>query len=572
MIWADSSDYDVVVVGSGAGGMLAAIRAHDLGLRSIVIEKSDRYGGTSAVSGGAIWIPNNEFLGERDSAEKALGYLEQVTEGQVPAEKLRHYVETAPKMVQYLKQLGVDYYVHPFMSHPDYYPKAEGALAGGRTMFVKPMDGGELGDEFFRMRESYPEFKMLGKVTLDLAEGGAIMARAPGWRRVALKVLLKYRSDIRWRRKTPRDRRLAIGNALIGGLRKAMLSRGIPLALKTRLMDLLSEDGRVTGVCAEFEGQQIRVNAAKGVILASGGFEQSQEQRDSHFPQATQVRWSATPRDNNTGDILDAVRALGAASEFMAEAWWAPTVAVPVTQSPNWLRNQALFFERGYPHSLCVNRRGVRFVNEACSYHQFGKAMLKDQDSSGANLPCWIIFDRAFRDNYPLASLQPGWAQPDAKVPQDWFDSFLYRADTLAELAAKIALPQEAFLQTIKTFNAAALKGEDTEFGRGGNAYNQYFGDPGHKPNRNLGTVAQAPFYAVRIDLGDLGSKGGPKTDVDARVIREDGRAIPGLYAVGNCAGSVMGPAYPGAGSTLGAAMTFAYTAVANIARKNEGI
>ena len=566
------SEFDVVVVGSGAGGMTAAIRAHDLGLRSIVIEKSDRYGGTSAVSGGAVWIPNNSFITDLDSDAKAMGYLQTVTEGQVPQEKLRQYIKTAPEMVSYLKQLGVEYYVNLAMSHRDYYPNAEGAMAGGRTMFIKPMDGAVLGDEFIRLRESYPEFKMMDRISLDLAEGGAIVARAPNWRIVAAKALLRYWSDFSWRRKTHRDRRLTIGNALIGGLRKAMLDRNIPLYLKTAFVSMTTANGHVNGIIASRDGQDIKIRASKAVILASGGFEQSQEKRNAYYPQRSQARWSATPRDNNTGDILEACQELGAATEFMDEAWWAPTISMPSRETPNTIRNQALFFERGYPHSLIVNRLGKRFANEVCSYHQFGKAMLADNAATGANMPCWFIFDSEFRKKYPLGGLQPGWAQPDPKLPGDWFDNFLYRAGSLAALAEKIGLPIGDFSQTITTFNAAALLGEDREFGRGGNAYNQYFGDPAHQPNRNLGTIAKAPFYAVRVDLGDIGSKGGPKTDENARVVRPDGTPISGLYAIGNCSGSVMGPAYPGAGSTLGAAMTFAYLAAANIARKNAEI
>lgn len=566
----ETLQYDVVVVGSGAGGMLAAVRASDLGMRTILLEKSDRYGGTSAVSGGAIWIPGNDFIAERDPPEQALKYLLEVTEGRVPEAKLNAYVTMAPGLVRYLASLGVDYYVDPLASHPDYYPKAEGTMPGGRTMFIRPMDGGVLGESYAQLRESYPEFKMMDKISLDLSEGGMIITRAPGWRRVILRNLRRYWGDLAFRRRTHRDRRLTIGNALVGGLRKAMLDRGIPLILKARMTGLETEGRQVIGVRATVEGRPVLIRARRAVILASGGFEQSQHLRDAHFPQATELRWSATPRDNNTGDALVAVREIGAATEFLDEAWWAPTVAVPFRLAPNMVRNQGIFFERGYPHSLAVNRLGKRFTNEICSYHQFGKAMIRDQKASGANIPCWLIFDAQYRAKYPLGGLQPGWAMPDARLPQDWFDNFLYRADTLEGLAAKIGVPADTLTATVETFNLHAASGSDPEFGRGANAYNQYFGDPTHLPSRNLGPVVKAPFYAVRLDLGDLGSKGGPRTDEKARVLREDGTIIDGLYAIGNCAGSVMGPAYPGAGATLGAAMTFGYVAAAAIA-ETEG-
>lgn len=562
--------YDMVVVGSGAGGLMAAIRAHDLGLKAIVIEKSDRYGGTSAVSGGAIWIPNNEELGAADSPAKALEYLTACTEGAVPQAKLSRFIEVSPRVPAYLKQLGVEYYIHPVMSYPDYYPWNPGSLPRGRTMFVKPMDGAALGDEFFNLRETYPEFQLFGKITLDLSEGGQIAGKFPGWKRTLGRVLFNYWSDRGWRKRTHRDRRIAIGNALIGGLRKAMLDRGIPLRLKTGMTGLIEEGGRVTGVVADRDGVTVRIEAARGVIIASGGFEQSQALRDEHLDQKTNARWSATPRDNNQGDALAAVAGVGAATEFMNEAWWAPTISMPSERAPNVVRNLALFFERGYPHSLAVNRLGKRFTNEICSYHQFGQAMLKDNRATGANMPCWLIFDAQFREKYPLGGLLPGNVKPDGKLPPNWFDTFLFRADSIAGLAEKIGVPADTLVATVDRFNAYAATGKDEEFDRGGNVYNQYFGDPSHGPNKVLGAVAKGPFYAVRLDLGDIGTKGGPKTDENANVIDTEGNPIPGLYAIGNASGSVMGGAYPGAGATLGAAMTFGYVAATNAARVNS--
>lgn len=563
-------DCDVVVVGSGAGGMLAAIRCHDLGLKPIVIEKSDRYGGTSAVSGGAIWIPNNPDVAANDSRERALEYLQHCTEGKVPASKLERYVDVAPRMLGYLHELGLEYYAEPETSYPDYYQDHGGSLTSGRTMLVRPMDDGSvLGEEFFRIRESYPEFKLMDKISLDLSEGNALMFRKKGWLRVLAGVLWRYGKDRSWRRKTYRDRRLTIGNALIGRLRKAMLDRDIPLLLRTRLVSLESEAGKVVGVRATEDGRPLFIHASKGVVLASGGFEHSQELREKFLDQKTEERWSATPRDNNVGDGLIASLEVGAGVEFMNEAWWAPTITMPSMAAPNTVRNQALFFERGLPHSMVVNRAGHRFVNEIRSYHQFGQAMLADQAENGSNMPCWFIFDATYRKNYPLGGLLPGSIKPDAKLPRDWWDNFLFSAATPAELARKIGVPAEALEESISRFNGFARAGVDKDFARGGNAYGQFFGDPRHKPNKVLGPLETAPFYAVRLDLGDLGTKGGPKTDEEARVIAKDGKPIPGLFAVGNVAGSVMGGAYPGAGATLGSAMTFAYVAAANLAQRN---
>ncbi len=559
---------DVVVVGSGAGGLLAAARAHDLGLKVIVIEKSDRYGGTSAISGGAIWIPNNGESPIADSPAQALAYLQSVTQGQVPDAKLARYVEVSPQVPAYLKTLGVHYYTHPTLSYPDYYPSAPGALASGRTMFVSPMDGRVLGEDFFRLRETHPEYLLLEKIAIDVTEGVQLLAKAKGWQGTLLRLLSRYWTNLGWRRRTYRDCRLANGTALIGGLRKALLDRGIPLRLKTRLTRLTVSHGRVSGVIAEYEGRELQISASKGVVLASGGFEQSQSLRDSYLEQPTMASWSGTPRNNNAGEALLAALDIGADTAFMNEAWWAPTVPMPSVGTPNTVRNIPLFFERGYPHSLAVNRLGKRFTNEANSYHQFGQAMLRDQAATGANLPCWFVFDATFREKYPLAALLPSAVVPDSKLPPGWFDNLLYRADSLAGLADKIGVPTQALEQTVEQFNGYARLGVDAAFGRGGNFHNLYYGDPQHQPNRTLGELHKPPFYAVRLDLGDIGTKGGPKTDENARVVGKDGQPMAGLYAVGNVAGSVMGATYPGAGATLGAAMTFAYVAAEDIARR----
>ncbi len=562
-------EYDVVVAGSGAGGMLAAIRCHDLKLRPIVIEKSDRYGGTSAVSGGAIWIPNNPDIGARDSRENALAYLVACTEGKASLAKLQQYVSQAPEMLAHIRELGAEYYADPGSSYPDYYPANSGAVAHGRTMLVKPMEDGwsALGEEFFRMRESYPEFKLFDKISVDLAEGGALLHRSQGWVRVLFRLLRRYYGDRSFRRLTYRDRRLTIGNALIGRLRKAMLDRNIPLLLKTKLTGIVSDGMRVTGIRADRDGRQIVIAARRGVVLASGGFEHSQHLRDRYLDQPTDERWSATPRDNNVGEGLLAALEVGADEEFMNEAWWAPSIALPSKSSPNSIRNQALFFERGFPHCMIVNRLGKRFANEILSYHQFGQAMLRDNVATRANLPSWFISDATYRQKYPLGSLSPGSVTPDRKLPPEWGDNFFYRSDSVEGLAEKIGLPRSTLSQSVTRFNSYAAKGVDEEFGRGGDVYGQFFGDPKHGPNRVLGPIASPPFYAVRVDLGDLGTKGGPKTNEDAVVLGRDSRPIEGLYAIGNASGAVMGGAYPGAAATLGVAMTFACIAASHLAR-----
>ncbi len=561
--------YDVVVVGSGAGGILTAIRAHDLGLRTVVIEKTDRYGGTSAVSGGGIWIPSCPWIKDPDIDQKSLEYLRFCTDRQVSDERLNAYIRSSTQMVEYLDELGVHYFIDKNNSYPDYYPDAPGAVPIGRSMYIDTVDGRPLGDDLYNMRESLPEFMLFDRITLSLSEAGILLYRAPGWRLLVLKLLFKYWTDFKGRMTSKRDRRLNIGSALVGGLRKAMISRNIPLLLQTRMDSLIQDDGAVTGITASRLGNTFKINATKAVVLASGGFEQNQVLREKYFPQKTQASWSVTPRDCNMGDGLVAALNVGADTEFLDQAWWAPTMTKSTHESPQVSRSVPVFFERGYPNCLCVNRHGNRFVNEAASYHQFGQAMMKDNEETGGNIPCWFIFDSQFRRKYPVAGILPSTVTPDSALPKGWLDKFIFKAQTLDELAAKMSIDKAALTKTISRFNEQARTGIDKDFGKGDNVYNQFFGDPTVKPNRCLGPVSEGPFYAIKLDLGDIGSKGGPKTDENANVLDVNGKRIRGLYAVGNVAGSVTAGSYPGAGGTLGPAMTFAYVAANHIGQRN---
>lgn len=558
---------DVLVIGSGAGAMLAANRAHDLGLKVHVIERSDRYGGTSALSGGGIWIPCNRDIGSADSRDDALAYLRACSEGRVAEDKLAAYVDNAAKMIEYLdQQVGVP--CRAGFRFADYCQRLPGARDGGRTMFPEPVDGAPLGSDFFLQREAALGNKLFGRISLSMDDAAVLGGRAPGWRRRLLKLVTNYWFDFGWRRQTRRDRRLTMGSALVAGLRKGLRQRGVPVLLNTRFREFLVEHGRVVGVTVERDGNFSTIRARRGVIAAAGGFEQNQELRDRYYPVASSVSWTITVPHNNVGDTLLAGMKIGAATDLLGHAWWVPSVRLPALQTPNVDTRSGLFSERCQPHSLCINRAGQRFANEAMSYHDFGIAMMDDHARTGANLPCWMVFDAQFRAKSILGSLMPSSVMPDRVLPPEWWDTVIYRADTLAELAKKISVAPSVLASTVERFNGFARTGVDQDFERGKYSYDNVYCDPRHGPSPTLGTIEKGPFYAVRLDLGDLGTNGGLKTDQHGQVQGEDGKPLEGLYAIGNCSAAVTGGSYPGAGATLGPAMTFGYLAANHIAQQ----
>jgi len=561
---ADSETYDVIVVGSGAAGAMAALRAQEQGLSVLIVEKAHKYGGTSATSGGVIWIPNHGLGGSDDSREQALLYLESVTSGPIQRDRLEAYVDQARDMVRFLVGQGITPIVATW---PDYYPDRPGARSD-RSLVFGTFDGRELGEHFTTMREQFTRFKLLNRYAMDLAEFFALSARSPGWRRTLLKILLRYWSDTGTRRLSARDRRFTNGAALMGPLYKRIFSRAVEVRLETRLEELCSADGRVSGVKVSNFGREYAIQARHGVVLAAGGFEWNQELRDRFLAVPGLTRHSSTPEDANRGEALLAGLKLGAATEHTEAGWWIPTMHMPMPRASNFEEIHQAAFDVGRPHSVCVNRNGVRFVDEACGYDDFGKAMVEDQLKTGANMPCWLVFDASFRAKFTAGGFMPTVAMPDSRIPSDWWDHYIFRADTVEALAAKIKVPVAALKKTVASINAYARKGEDPEFGRGGNAYDRFFGDPFNKPNPSLGPIEAAPFYAVAINNGDLGSKGGLKADARARVLDTRGEPIPNLYAVGNNSGSPFGNCYPGAGGTIGPAMTFGFIAASDIAAR----
>lgn len=554
--------YDVIVVGSGAGALLAAIRAADEGLSVLVVEKAGLVGGTSALSGGGIWIPDNHDMPRariRDSIDAAFRYVKTCAKGMASDERVLAYVETAREMARYLLQIGIPYRCMPHYS--DYYPGLDGAMPGGRTMDPVDFNAAKLGVEALAtLRPTNPGQLIFGRMSINAFEARSMLARERKSKFVLMWIMVRYFLDYPWRRMTARDRRLTGGQALLGGLLTALRKRKVALLLDTPLQSLTREAGRVSGVVVKRGGTPLQLSARRAVILGAGGFERNQTMREKYLPRPTNADWTATPPDGNTGDAILAGAEVGGELHLMSHSWGAPTLAVPKED-----KYRAMFVERSLPGCMVVNASGERFLNESGPYPEFQQAMFANHAKTGGAVPAWIVFDADFRARYPIGPLMPSTAVPDNRLRKSWLNVVYWKGETLEQLGQQIGVDASGLVASAARMTAFAQTGKDLDFDRGGNSFDRYYGDASVQPNPNLAPIAKGPFYAMKLFPGDIGTKGGLLTDRDARVLQQDGRAIEGLYSVGNNSASVMGPAYPGAGSTLGPAMTFAYRAIAHV-------
>jgi len=554
-VW--DEEFDLVVIGSGAGAMTAGIVAHDRKASALLIEKSDRYGGSSAMSGGSLWVPQSHFMAEAgidDNREDAIAYLKEITAGAVDPAKLEAYVDAAPEAVRYLAE-HAHLKMYSMPAYSDYYPRAQGSKPGGRSLDPETFDARSLGDDLLSMKEQNPQMLVMGRLFMTIPESRTMLTRAPGWIGLMFKLMMRYMLDLPWRFKSKRDRFLAMGNSLVGMLRQAMLDRGIPLWLESGAREFVVEEGRVVGVVADRRGQPVRIRARQGVVVAAGGFEGNQAMREKYLPGPTKVEWSCSNKAN-TGDLIELARDLGAAVEFMDEGWWGPVTVVPGEENA-----RMLVIEKSLPGSVMVNKAGQRFVNEAAPYIDVVNAQYADDSEEAPCVPCYLVFDARFRKSYPVGPMLPGAQQPDLFLGQMLRDGYLKKANTVRELAAKLGVDADNLDATVTRMNEFAKTGKDLDFGRGDTVFDQYYGDEKVKPNPCLAPIVEAPFYGMEAYPGELGTKGGIRTDARARVLTEAGDVIPGLYAVGNCSSPVMGRTYAGAGATLGPATTFAYIA-----------
>lgn len=529
--------YDVVVLGTGAAALTAAIRAADEGATVGLFEKADTVGGTSAWSGGMVWIPMNPHMAElgiEDTREEVMTYLDSLSNGLIDADLAGAMIDAGPEVISYLEAHTPTRF-QIIKDFPDYHPEHPGAKpGGGRSLECPLFPFDELGPWQHRVGVG-PQLS--GNITMgETSLGrGAPEGVAPA----------------ELERRRIRDERGA-GQGLIGPLLKGCLDRGIEPRTRMRAVELLRADGRISGVRFETADGTVDVAATRGVIMATGGFEWDPELVRA-FARGPLVRAASVP--TNTGDGLKMAMKVGAALGNMREAWWVATIDVPVNgRLAAWQVNG----ERTRPHSIMVNKLGRRFANEAANYNALGAAfhVIDLATYDYVNHPAWLVFDRHYATRYGLAGFKP--ADDTAPVPQ-----WLLEAPTVRKLAEQMGVPPDALEATVARFNEQAANGEDTDFGRGRSKHDRWWGDPelGDGPQATLGPLDTAPFYATRVYSGVLGTKGGPRTDGDGQVIDVEGRPIPGLYVAGNAMASAMGMTYGGAGGTLGPAIVFGYLA-----------
>jgi 3-oxosteroid 1-dehydrogenase len=552
--------YDVVVVGAGGAGMTAALAAAQHGLDTVLIEKSAHFGGSTARSGGGVWIPGNRALraaGQVSATDRqeASDYLQAIVGDEVPKERRETFLDRGPDVMDFiLDNTPVRFTWVP--DYSDYLPEQPGGRPAGRSVEPIPMDGRILGAELDRLHPPYakaPANLIVTQADFRKISLGLRTLRGPlTMMRVVIKRMI---SSLRGRRM------YAMGNALSISLRKGLVDANVPVHYETALTGLIIEGGRVVGVRAERDGAEITIRARRGVILGSGGFEKSEALREKYLPSPTDADWS-TAAASNTGAGIEAGVAVGAAIDLMDDAWWGPTIPLP---SGPWF----CLAERNLPGSIIVNSAGQRFMNEALPYVEATHAIYDGEATGVSHVPAWLVMDQRYRNRYLFAGLSPRMP-----FPGRWYKyGTVRKAATLSALAAEIEVPAEALEETVRRFNGFATSGIDEDFHRGESAYDRYYADPRVKPNPSLHTIDKGPFYAVKIVPGDLGTKGGIVTDERARALRPDGSVIEGLYAAGNCSSAVMGHTYAGPGATIGPAITFGYLAAEDIAKgqTNQG-
>ena len=561
--------FDVLVIGSGCGGLTAALTA-DISnpAKVLVIEKSHLIGGTSATSGGVIWIPDNH-LGKEKGAQDSISEAKDYLKATIPADEFNEplidaYLDQGPKMVKFMQD-HTDARYTSLEHYPDYFQDAPGVKLGNRALEPLPVSADVLGDDVDNLHPSGPQTIVFGRYGVNFEESHAFTTQSPGWFRLFAKIFLTYWLDFSWRIKRKRSRRLAFGAASVTRLFASIKKRNIPIWRSAALQEFILRDNKVIGAVIQKDGRLIKVQARRGVIVASGGFGQNQEMREKYLPKPTNSDWGCEPK-TNTGDPIKAAEAIGAQLKFMDKAWWVTTVKAPNEEFPRLSE-----VEKSLPGNYTVNKSGKRFANESQNYLTFMLEVLDKEKKGESCAPMYMIFDANHRKNYPVGPLMPGKFFPDKLVKiihRDWFGSdFLTTANTIEELAIQTGIDSEALQSTVERVNNFSATGKDVDFQRGDNERDRFSGDP-TLLNPCLGPVDKAPFYAMRIDPGEFATCGGMAINEYGQVLDNDNQAIAGLYATGNCTPALL-TTYPGPGATIGPAMTFGFIAGKHISGSN---
>ena len=558
-----SDAYDVVVVGAGAGGMTAAAVAAAEGLSVLVIEKTEFVGGTTAWSGGMVWIPVNtqmERAGLPDNASAAADYLASTVPEPENVDLRDTFLSRGPEAIDYL-EANTEVRLQPVQVYPDYYPDMPGATAGGRVLEPVSFDGTNLGKRFGRLRPPLPEFTLFGGMMVNRSDIPHLRKFGRSFRSTlrSLRLISTYALQ---RLRAPRGTTLHLGNALAARLYASLLARNVEILLCASVEQLLIDGDAVRGVRIKGLSGVRSIAARKGVVLATGGFSYDAGLRRQFFPAVAGSVSAAAPA--GTGDGLRLAMAGGASigTRVAAPAYWVPASLFQRTDGSQGVFPHTVT-DRAKPGVIAINASGRRFVNEALSYHEFVRAMLADGNDT-AGRPFYLICDRQFLWRYGLGRIKPfTW-----RVGRYVRSGELIEAPSIGELAEAIGVEKSVLSLTLDNYNADARMGRDSEFGRGSTIYQRHLGDPAHSPNPCVAPIDRAPFYALRIYPADLGTAVGLRTDVDARVLNTNGVAITGLYACGNDMGSIMNGNYPGPGITLGPALTFGYIAGRHLARE----
>lgn len=554
--------YDVIVLGSGAGGMGAATVAATEGLSVLVIEKTDYVGGTTSYSGGMVWAPNNRKksqVGSTDSLEDVQTYLNKIIgEGKGPVKLRKAFLERAGEAIDYYDR-NTEVKLVPLDFYPDYYPDVPGATIRGRIMEPIPFDARVLGEDFKRLRPPLPEFTLFGDMMIarpDIVHFRRVFRSIKSFLRVTRLLTAYFLQRLRYHRGT----KLVLGNALTGRLFKSLIDNKVPIHLNSTVEELIFEEGKVKGVkVSTKEGSKV-IAAKCGIVLATGGFSHNPERRTKYLPIEASP-FSATWK-GGTGDGLKLGESAGGGvpPDSRNNAYWSPVSKFTRPNGEVGIYPHTVT-DRGKPGAMAINENGHRFTNEANSYHEFVFGMFKTYKNRPST-PAYLICDSQTLYEYGLGAVKP----KHIGLRHHLKTGYVIKAQTLDELAGKIGVDPGELGKTVQKYNEDAEKGVDSLFGRGSNIYHRYMGDPDIEPNPCMRPMKSAPFYAVKIYAGDLGTALGLNANEYAQVLNSEGKEIEGLYACGNDLNSIYDGTYPAPGITLGLALVFGYIAGRHIA------